>query len=141
MGLFLWLIKYSMKRYKLQTLVDITETNARRGDDPTEYKQQQNWMTLIQTLGLRCNPIVTHTECESVPVGKLGFGSSFKGKQQVWTVYFDFEHEDENDLEFLKNDFDLVPIAGNLQETAKLDSEIFQTSSAEYRNIIFSEDR
>lgn len=141
MGLFLWQLKYSMKRYKLQTLIDVTETNARRGDDPTEYKQQQNWMTLIQTLGLRCNPIVTHTECENTAVSKLGFGTAYKGKQQVWTVYFDFEHEDDDDLKFLNSDFDLVPIAANLHETVKLEREIFQTSSDEYRNIIFSVDR
>lgn len=130
-----------MKRYKLHTLIDITETHARRGDDPTAYKQQQNWMTLIQTLGLRCNPIVTHKELESTGVTKYDFGSKYKGKQQVWTVYFDFEHADENDLEFLKEDFDLVPIAGDLDESITLNAAIFQTKDSEYRNIVFSEDR
>lgn len=130
-----------MKRYKLHTLIDITETHARRGDDPKEYRQQQNWMTLVQTLGLRCNPIVTHRECESTGIAKYGFGTKHKGKHQVWTVYFDFEHPDEEDLNFLAQDFDLVPVATGLDETVKLDNDIFQTKSNEYRNIVFSEDR
>lgn len=134
-------IKYSMKRYKLHTLIDVTETHARRGDDPLEYKQQQNWMTLVQTLGLRCNPIVTHRECENTAISKYGFGSKYKGKHQVWTVYFDFEQEDDDDLELLTQDFDLVPVASDLTETVKLDNAIFQTRSTEYRNIVFSEDR
>lgn len=134
-------IKYNMKRYKLHTLIDITETHARRGDDPKAYKQQQNWMTLIQTLGLRCNPIVTHQESESTGVAKYNFGTKHKGKQQVWTVYFDFEHADDNDLEFLNQDFDLVPIATDLDETVKLENAIFQTKSSELCNIVFSKDR
>lgn len=134
-------IKYSMKRYKLHTLIDITETHARRGEDPRAYKQQQNWMTLIQTLGLRCNPIVTHTECENDSIAKYKFGTKYKGKQQVWTVYFDFEHASDDDVDLLNQDFDLVPVSDQLDETVKLDSAIFQTKSTEFRNIVFSEDR
>lgn len=141
MGLFLWLIKYSMKRYKLHTLIDITETGARRGDDPTEYRQQQNWMTLVQTLGLRSNPIVTHKEFDTTDVKGLGFGTSYKGKHAVWTVYFDFEQASDEDLDLVNEDFDLVPIAGKLSESAKLDAEIFQTKDEKLRNIVFSNDR
>jgi hypothetical protein len=130
-----------MKRYKLHTLIDVTETNSRRGEDPRAYKQQQNWMTLIQTLGLRCNPIVTYTECENTSVGALGFGTVYTSNQQVWTVYFDFEHEDDDDLKFLVNDFDLVPVAADLDETVELEADIFRTKSKKYCNIVFSTDR
>jgi len=130
-----------MKRYKLHTLIDITETHARRGEGPKEYKQQQNWMTLIQTLGLRCNPIVTHQECEYVGVSKFGFGTKYKGRQQVWTVFFDFEHADDDDIDLLSNDFDLIPVASDLDETIKLKSAIFQTKDNELRNIVFDKDR
>jgi hypothetical protein len=130
-----------MKRYKLHTLIDITETNARRGEDPRAYKQQQNWMALIQTLGLRCNPIVTHTECKNASVANLGFGTAYTSSQQVWTVYFDFEHEDDNDLTFLVSDFDLVPVAAGLDETIALETDIFRTESKKYCNIVFSTDR
>lgn len=130
-------IKYSMKQYKLHTLVDITETHARRGEDPTAYKQQQNWMTLIQTLGLRCNPIIVHQETSEENLSKFEFGTKYKGKQTVWTVIFDFEHASDEDLELINEDFDLVPISGNLSESVTLDKEIFETKSNSCRNIIF----
>lgn len=138
MGLFLRLIKYTMKQYKLQTLVDITETHARRGEDPKAYKQQQNWMTLVQTLGLRCNPIVVHQEQEQETASQLGLGTSYKGKQTVWTVVFDFEHASDEDLELLDQDFDLVPIAADLDESVELQQPIFQTKDTKLRNIVFS---
>ena len=39
----------------MTTLVDITETGARRGEDPLAYRQQQNFLTVLQTIGLRTN--------------------------------------------------------------------------------------
>ena len=44
-----------MERFNLYTLVDITKTNARRGEDKLAYGQQQNYMSMMQTLGLRTN--------------------------------------------------------------------------------------
>ena len=44
-----------MNRFELTTLVDITKTNARRGEDKLAYGQQQNYMSVVQTLGLRTN--------------------------------------------------------------------------------------
>ena len=45
--------------FNLFTKVDITKTNARRGDDPFKMKQQQNYLTVLQTIGLRVNPILS----------------------------------------------------------------------------------
>ena len=42
-------------RFKIKTLVDITETRDRKGEDDVLYGQQQNFMTLLNTLGLRTN--------------------------------------------------------------------------------------
>lgn len=141
MGLFLRLSKYDMKRYKLHTLIDVTETNARRGEDLTLYKQQQNWMTLVQTLGLRCNPIVTYRECNLVNVKEYTFGTDYKGEHRVWTVYFEFDHAGDDDLINLVQDFNLVPVASWLEETIPLSDAIFQTKSTICCNILFSEDR
>jgi len=98
-------------------------------------------MTLIQTLGLRSNPIISHKLCESTGIANFGFGSKYKGKHRVWTVYFEFENSDDSDLTFLNLDFDIVPIASKLEETVTLESEIFQTKNEQVRNIVFSEDR
>ena len=43
-------------RFIIHTLVDITETGSRRGEDPKQYRQQQNFLTVMQTIGLRVNP-------------------------------------------------------------------------------------
>ena len=69
--------------YRISTLVDITKTNARRGEDKLAYGQQQNYMSMIQTLGLRTNVEV------SDPVFKkqkaTGFGSDYSNKNlNVW---------------------------------------------------------
>ena len=49
-----------MERFELSTLVDITKTNARRGEDKLAYGQQQNYMSMMQTLGLRTNVEVSN---------------------------------------------------------------------------------
>ena len=43
-------------RFILKTLVDITPTYARRTEDRYMYNQHQNYMTVVNTLGLRSNP-------------------------------------------------------------------------------------
>ena len=42
-------------KFRIKTLIDITETRARKGDDPQLTKQQANFMTLYNTIGLRTN--------------------------------------------------------------------------------------
>lgn len=105
-------------RFKLQTLADVTETNARREDGKLEYKQHQNFLTLMQTLALRSNIEVVETSITQESVGKM-FGSNFKGKQNVWTLVFDLERDDSNSVEDMMQDLHLVPFIANLNETAK----------------------
>ena len=109
-------------RFKLHTLVDITETNTRRGEDPIGYRQQQNYLTVMQTIGMRVNPtyIKAPSITNEVP-SKLGLGSMFNTKQKVWTYEFDIDYEGAIDLSTLVNDFDLIPIITKLNETAKFE--------------------
>ena len=37
-------------RFTIHTLVDITETHARRGEDPKQHRQQQNFLTVYKQL-------------------------------------------------------------------------------------------
>jgi hypothetical protein len=47
-----------MESYRLYTLVDITQTNVSRGPgNDLKRDQQRNFQTLIQTLGLRTQPL------------------------------------------------------------------------------------
>ena len=125
-------------KFEVFTLVDITETKARRGEDPKEVKQQQNYMTFIQTLGLRINfRDITSPKVIKDDVKNYEFGSKFTGKQNVWRIAFDPEREDSILLEHLINDFDIVPIISNLDETVDLKTNAFRSSKSEETNIIF----
>ena len=128
-------------RFIIHTLVDITETGSRRGEDPKEYRQQQNFLTVMQTIGLRVNPTYLHapTVIKEVP-SKLGLGTLYKTKQSVWKYVFDMEYQDALTIETLVNDFDLIPIITNLNETANFENAIFLTKDAVKCNIFFSID-
>ena len=83
-------------RFELITLIDITETGARRGEDMRECQQQQNFLTLFQTISLRANPIVKRSpKVEKCNIGNLGFGKKYKGTHRVWSWTFEFEGEDQ----------------------------------------------
>lgn len=122
-------------RFILHTLVDVTETGARRGQDPIEYKKQANYMTLYQTIGLRTNATNFKVTSEEKAVGSMGFG--YKGKQTVWTVEFDVEAEASTSVEIMESDFDLVPVIKGLDETIDLDPACFRTKKSDKCNIIF----
>jgi len=125
-------------KFKLYTLVDITETRARKGDDPRKIRQQQNFLTIIQTIGLRVNPAYVDPPvlCNDY-TKKFKLGAIFKNKQNVWTFIFDIEYEDALSIETLLNDFNLVPIIDQLDETAEFENAHFITSDARFCNIVF----
>lgn len=128
-------------RFIIHTLVDITETHARRGEDPKQYRQQQNFLTVMQTIGLRVNPtyVAAPEVVKEVP-SKLGLGTSYKTKQSVWKYVFDMEYEGALDIETLVNDFDLIPIITQLDETAKFENAHFITKNTALTNISFQID-
>ena len=124
-------------RFKLTTIIDITQTLARRGDDKKLVNQQANYNTMIQTIGLRVN--INPETCTSSfgDVTKLKFGSNFKGTHQYWEFLFDVEYEDALDISMLELDFDLVPVITKLDETVKVTNDIFRTKHPKDTNIVF----
>jgi len=128
-------------RFIIHTLVDITETGARRGEDPKQFRQQQNFLTVMQTIGLRVNPTyVKAPEVVKEVPSKLGLGTSYKTKQSVWKYVFDMEYEGALDIETLVNDFDLIPIITQLDETTKFENAHFITKNTALTNISFQID-
>ena len=125
-------------RFIICTLIDITETGCRRGEDPTQYRQQQNFLTVMQTIGLRVNPtyVMPPETIKEIP-SKLGLGKVYKTKQTVWKYTFDVEYEAALDIETLENDFDLIPIIGGLQESVVLEIPHFITKNPDKNNINF----
>jgi hypothetical protein len=124
-------------RFKLLTLIDITRTDARRGDDPRDQRQQQNYLTALQTISLRSNPVInTYPTVEEQSIIGLGFGDAFNGTQKVWKLNFSFESE-SHALDFLKDDFDLVPVITDLDESIDPNTKAFLTNGNVERNIVF----
>ena len=128
-------------RFTLYTLVDITETGARRGEDPKQYRQQQNFLTVMQTIGLRVNPTYVSSPqiINDVP-SKYNLGIYYKGKQNIWKYKFDIDYAGAIDINTLKNDFDLIPVITDLDETAKFSNAHFITQNTNKSNIIFQID-
>lgn len=124
--------------FELKTLVDITQTGARHGDDFYKQQQQQNFYTALQTISLRANPTISRSpHQQTIAVDSQGFGSKFSGEHQVWLWRFSFEQADSHSIEFLINDFDLVPIISGLDETADFKYPVFSTKDKKYTNITF----
>ena len=114
--------------FELYTTVDITNTRARKGADPIEYKQYQNYMTVLQTIGMRSNPTVDKDP-------KI-VNSDVFGNNTVWKFEFDIEFEGGHSIELLQNDFNLVPFISGLNETAQFDDNVFITKGKK-QNIVF----
>jgi hypothetical protein len=134
-----------MDSIKILTLVDITATGINR---PTQGQQlsidqQRNFITLLQCAELRS--VVHYDEppvCEEQDISDLGFGSKYKGNHKVWTFTFTPDREsvyrDSNgdDLGYLINDINLVPVIKNLTETINIDKAVFDVSNGENRNTV-----
>ena len=115
--------------FELYTTVDITNTRARKGADPDAYKQYQNYMTVLQTIGMRSNPTVDKDP--KVIDNYPNFGNN-----KVWKFEFDIEYEGGHSIELLQNDFSLVPFISGLTETAQFSDNVFITEGKK-QNIVF----
>ena len=122
--------------FKIYTLADITPTGARRGEG-LAYHQEQNYMTVIQTIGIRTNPVNVKVDSKTVSIKDLGFGSNYKGKQCVWTMSFDIESQGGHSIELLQDDFNLVPFINNTNETVKFEKSLFISKDPDFCNIFF----
>jgi hypothetical protein len=127
----------SMK-FQIKTLIDVTQTNARKGQDKKLVNQQDNFNTLYNTIGLRTNPTefnisVNKETCES-------FGDVYKSKHNVWTINFVVEQEFSTSIDFMLQDFKYVPIISGLDETVSIDNDMFITcKNLSKCNIIFNQ--
>lgn len=134
-----------MQSFTIYTLVDITQTNQYHHQPGLDLhkQQQQNFFTLVQTIGLRVNPLyeIPPKVIDDLKVSELPFGTAFKGKHRVWCWEFDIEFDgvfdDEgNPVGKLISDLNLIPVITGLTETAKLNKSMFDTVSDENRNTL-----
>jgi len=124
-----------MDNFRLTTLVDITETGARRGEDPVAFRQQQNFLTVLQTIGLRTN--IEYSKGPTQIKAKDLFGTEYKKNLKAWQFDFVSPAPDSLTLDMLNSDFNLIPIITELEETAKFKNAVFITQKDTIKNIIF----
>jgi hypothetical protein len=120
--------------FELFTVVDITETGARRGDPKLLEHQQQNYLTVMNTIGLRANPTIIKSP--HLVDKKIKFGKGISAKK-IWRMVFDIEYGIHS-VDMLKLDFELVPFIKELTEDAVIDDPVFRTD-INSSNIVFRE--
>jgi hypothetical protein len=133
-----------MQVIEIKTLVDITDTkvNRPRPGLQLEHDQYRNFTTLKQCLEIRSNIMFdTEPSVETVDIKDMGFGSKFKGKQQVWTFRFSPERsgaytEGNNEVAALIEDVHSVPVIQNLKETINIDKAIFDLKDLVNKNTL-----
>lgn len=126
-------------KFRITTLVDITETSVRKGSglDKKLEHQQANFMTVYQVIGLRTNPTDFEISIKEDKIGSIGFGSRYKGDHRYWICEFIVEAEQSLSIDMMIADFDLVPIITDLDETVKINNSVFRTTESKDKNIIF----
>ncbi len=132
-----------MKRFKILTLVDITETrqNRKEVNKEFEYQPQQNFTMLLQAIGMRVNPQYNNSPViTEEDVKQHKFGSAFKGAHKIWSwdfyIEFDggFTDETGDEAGLLRKDLDLIPVITNLNETATFEFPVFNINNPTLAN-------
>jgi hypothetical protein len=127
--------------YKLYTLVDITHTGQYRNEPgkQKERRQEQNFNTVVQTLGIRSN--ITFKNPNAIEVAGRLVGFDTDEIIRVWR--FDFYTEQDHLYELngdpvglLKEDFFLVPYIKGLDEAMAQEYAVFNTDEPGC-NIVF----
>ena len=128
--------------YKLYTLVDITNTGQYRselGKESARWKEQ-NFQTVLQTIGIRAN-INFSTRPEVIEVKGKVVGFNTNDIIRVWRFDFSTEQDqlfelDSDPVGYLKQDFSLVPYIKGLDELMEQHYAVF-TTTGDSPNIVF----
>ena len=127
-------------RIRALSLVDITKTGKHKNNskDDKAIFQNANYLTFQNCIMLRSNIISdTIPKIETMNVVNTTFGTSYSGEHKVWNMIFDTERDEATTLDLLREDIDLVPIIPSLDETIKINNDVFRTSDPEYNNVLF----
>ena len=130
--------------YTLYTTVDITNTGQYRtepGKEADRWKEQ-NFQTVIQTIGIRAN-IAYRRKPDMIQVSGKQLGFETDALVRAWRFDFSterdgfFEHNG-NPISGLINDFNGVPYIAGLDESMEQNYAVFVTEGPA-RNIVFQQ--
>ena len=129
--------------YKLYTLVDITHTKQHRAEPGKEVARwkEQNFQTVLQTLGIRAN-ISYDTDPGVSEVRGRVVGFDTDKIIRVWRLDFNtdrdnlYEDSAGNPVGHLISDFMLVPYISGLDEDMEQKYAVFNTEDPG-KNIVF----
>lgn len=131
-----------MTNYKLYTLVDITHTNQYRSEPGKEVEKakEQNFNTVLQTLGIRSN-IYYHNAPSPTEVKGSVVGFNTDKIIRVWRFDFETDHSDVYEkngdpVGLLIDDFHLIPYIAGLDEKMTQRHPVF-TTVGKGKNIVF----
>jgi hypothetical protein len=128
--------------YMLYTTVDITHTGQYRNEPGKDVErwQEQNFQTVLQTIGIRSNiSFVKNPQSTEINGKIIGFNTN--NIIRVWHFEFyteqDFVFEqDGNPVGYLVEAFDAIPYISGLTESMEQNYDVFVTSGPS-RNIVF----
>lgn len=128
--------------YKLYTFVDITHTGQYRAEPGKESARwkEQNFNTILQTIGIRANVYYNNNPIVTEVKGSL-VGFDTEQVVRLWRFDFfterEFAFEEDGDpVKYLKDDFELVPYIQGLDELLTQNYAVFITEG-KTKNIVF----
>jgi hypothetical protein len=131
-------ISGDIEYFTCYTLVDITDSGIYDPNQGSEYEQAQNLNSLLQAISLSSQPVLSSVEkLTAADINEFDFGSDFTGSHNIWILRFASERIGTITVNNLVRDVDGLPIYEDLDETAVFDTNVFETVSAEQKNIYF----
>jgi len=128
--------------YKLYTLVDITHTGQHRAEPGKEALRwkEQNFQTVLQTLGIRSNVVFVNGPVSTEVSGRI-VGFDTDEIIRVWRFDFSTEREfvydvGDDPVSLMREDFQLVPYISGLDEVMTQKYAVFNTEDPG-KNITF----
>jgi len=128
-------------KYLLYTLVDISNSGKYHHVlSNTEKLKEQNFNTVLQTIGLRSN-ISSYIHPAQIEIKGSLIGFTTDEIIRVWRFDFETERDDvflkeDDQVGTLKDDFNLVPYIPGLDELMEQKYSVFSTFG-DGKNIVF----
>ena len=128
-------------RFRALSLLDITKTGVSRNklaDDQKRVAQFANYMTVENCLQLRSNiKILTVPKGKKMDISNYKFGDNFRGEHMVWEFTFEPETPEAINIKTLNEDFNLIPMLTELDETINISNGVYITDDEDHTNLLF----